>query len=132
MPGPEASGRYAYYGPHHLIRLRAIKVMRAIDDLSLNEIRRRLLTLAAREIEQISERLEDWRTMPERISSEQLSSALDYVRSAREDRALQIGSPLPAGPDLSSAVVQKVTRTVIPKPSRWTIRHEWRWGPSAA
>ena len=77
LPGPATAGRYATYGFGHLERLKAIKVLREIDGLSIEETRQRLLGLGEREIREIGERLDEWRARPEAILAERLPEAIE-------------------------------------------------------
>ena len=77
LPGPATAGRYASYGPHHLARLKAIRVLREIDGLSLEETRRRLVALDEAEVERIASRLDDWRERPEASLAVDLAKVRD-------------------------------------------------------
>lgn len=92
LPGPEASGPSAYYGFRHLERLKAIIVLREIDGLSLDDTRRRLLTLGGDEIRDIAARLEEWRNRPEINLLEELPSALGGERAAIPQRSVSYAS----------------------------------------
>jgi DNA-binding transcriptional MerR regulator len=57
IPSAEGAGRASYYGPKHLRRLLAIRVLRDIDNVDFDEIRRRILLSSEDEIESIARRL---------------------------------------------------------------------------
>lgn len=80
LRGPDTVGRNASYGRHHLDRLRAIRVLRDQDRLGLPEIRRQFLTLGDQDIAAIAERSEGAGVA---VSSEEPTSALDYIRALR-------------------------------------------------
>lgn len=92
LPGPDGSGRYAHYGFRHLERLKAIKVLREIDGLSLEETRRRLLGLGEREVRQIADRLDAWRARPEAELLAELPARLEEGEpTAPEASAMPMG-----------------------------------------
>jgi len=80
LDGPVIPGRNAYYEPRHLSRLQAIKVLRDLDGLGLDEIRRRLVGRTETEIEEVARRI-----APDPDTEE--NSALDYVRELQRQRA---------------------------------------------
>jgi DNA-binding transcriptional MerR regulator len=83
LRGPDTLGRNARYGQDHLERLKAIKVLRDQERMPLADIRRTLLTLAAKEIVEIGSRLEpSLSEIPKEAS--QASSALDLIHSFQE------------------------------------------------
>lgn len=85
LPGPEGAGPKAYYTAEHLERLKAVKFLRDVEGLSLDEIRRRLLAASRDEIREIAEQLGQFEASAEAIPPTALSSALDYIRAARSE-----------------------------------------------
>jgi DNA-binding transcriptional MerR regulator len=57
IPSAEGAGRASYYGPKHLRRLLAIRVLRDIDNVDFDGIRRAILLASENEIERIARRL---------------------------------------------------------------------------
>ena len=83
LPRPSSSGRGAFYGIEHLNRLKAMRVLREQEHLSLDEVRAFFLTSSEQEIASkaaslISLPLED------STRSEDSSSALDYLQDLKQ------------------------------------------------
>lgn len=91
--GPDSKGRYARYTNAHLIRLRAIRLLRDQRQLTLGEIRAALLSMTEEDIQALSAKV-----VPEspRVSSPS-SSVLEYLRLARNQSA-------PATPETRGAL----------------------------
>jgi DNA-binding transcriptional MerR regulator len=78
--GPDGLGRGASYSDSHLLRLKAIRVMRDQDGLSIGEIRGLLLDMTNEEVEQCASRFDANDGLAEATSS----SALHYLARVRE------------------------------------------------
>ncbi len=77
LSGPDSKGRYARYTHGHVIRLKAIKQLRDQRQMSLAEIRAAFLSMTDEDINALS-------SVPAPPpKTEQKSSVLDYLRSAR-------------------------------------------------
>ena len=95
IPSAEGAGRASYYGPKHLRRLLAIRVLRDIDNVDFDEIRRRILLSSEDEIESIARRLNP-------VAG---ASARDYLLAA-----LERGPSPPTGPDSSDMARDEADR----------------------
>lgn len=91
LSGPDSKGRYARYTQGHLIRLKAIRLLRDQRQMSLGEIRAAFLSMTEEDINALS-------SVPlPPPKSEQKSSVLDYLRAARpqvvDEDAILFGEP---------------------------------------
>lgn len=83
LRGPEGLGPKAKYGPYHLGRLRAIKVLKESEGKSLAEIRMLLVSAPDGEVDAIAAR---FRETPEGAAPPVTgsTSALDYLRAVKQ------------------------------------------------
>jgi len=86
VPAPERPGRHAYYVDDHLDRLRAIVALRRLDQLTLDEVRRKLLGLSREEIRALA-REGNPEVYPAPDDGEPEQGLESYIRQAREELA---------------------------------------------
>jgi DNA-binding transcriptional MerR regulator len=91
IPGPERPGRHAYYEDEHLDRLLALVALRSLDQLTLEEVRRKLLGLNREEIRALA-REGNPDAHAARDDAEAEESFEDYIRRAREELAASSAS----------------------------------------
>lgn len=90
LRGPDSKGRYARYTDSHLIRLKAIKQLRDVRQMTLGEIRIALLAMTEDDIRALSARVEGQHRSKE-SNAVGKSSVLDYLRSASQSISGEIG-----------------------------------------
>jgi len=90
LRGPDSRGRYASYGRYHLDRLLAIRYLREVEGLSLNETAVRLESFGPSLVVAFAQKWRDGQGGASRPSDAPGSpSALEYLKSLR---AVQAGS----------------------------------------
>jgi DNA-binding transcriptional MerR regulator len=83
LPRPSSSGRGAFYGPEHLNRLKAMRVLREQERRSLDEVRAFFLTSSEQQIAEKAAALVSPASIPEADASRR-SSAGEYLQQLKE------------------------------------------------
>ncbi len=95
LPGP-SRGPFARYPAETLDRVRAIRAMSVVLLWPLEKIRRELLVLTPEDLQALADKVQDLPPESETAAASDASSALDYVRSLREQAVPAMAQTPPA------------------------------------